>query len=102
MVQSKKSKLLRMMDELITQFTHNKYILTQLIHYRHTIRNVLSEETIEKEVMKFITKYKDRLDSKDYSVFENTPISVEAKIIWDSLEQSNKIVLWRWINFICN
>lgn len=99
---SKKSKLIRMIDELITQFNQNKYILTQLIHYRHYIRNIFNDKIIEETIAVFIDKYKDRIASKDYSIFEDTPVAIDAKIIWELLDQNNKIVLWKWINFICN
>lgn len=100
-MQSKKIKLLRLIDELLSQFDQNKYIIIQLIHLRHNIKNILSEDSIDLEIERFINKYRERIIFKDFSIFEKTPIAIEAKIIWESLDQNNKEILWKWINFVC-
>lgn len=91
-----------MIDELINQFTQNKYVLAHLIEYRHSIRNLVGEETIDKSVAAFVAQHQDQIASKDYAMFEDTAIAKEARIVWESLDQTNKAILWKWICFICS
>lgn len=100
MVQPRKTRIIRLIDELLKQFHKDKFIFAQLIRHRHVVRNALSDETIDAEVSLFEKLNRDRLAIRDTSVFESSPIAKDVKTVWDSLDQRNREVFWKWINFI--
>lgn len=91
-----------MIDELIDQFAQNKHVLPHLIEYRHSLRNLIAEETIDQSVAAFVARHREHLASKDYAVFEDTLIAKEARLVWEALDPTNRAILWKWIHFICS
>jgi hypothetical protein len=96
-----KTRLLRLINELMVQFDQYKYVMVRLIRIHHQIRNVLTDQEIDIEIKRFVDAYKDRIIARDFSVFDTTPFAQDAKVVWESITQDNKTILWRWIDFVC-